>query len=323
MMNIRMLVAAASAVLALSQPSIAQPLEKISIVHFSAPSLGAFLPPVIKANKFDEKNGLSIEYKGMPPDAYISAFNSGQYEVSSSAAAMTVGLAQIRGADIVNLFNVFDFWCTVVTSNPEITTVKQLEDKTIAAAKGTISYVMFEWLARKQQVDLAKVSVISTATPGLVGYAIADRADAVQLWEPAYSLLKAQKPSTRMLNLRLTETWKSEVGSDVIPYQGVAAHRKWAEANPHLVKKLYDTYKAAGKWISENPQRAAEIILPKGSKEEIDAIVSLISTPSRLALNVAWAKDMTKEIKALYDIGVETGYLSKMPSMNSIYEPRK
>ena len=52
-----------------------------------------------------------------------------------------------------------------------------------------------------------------------------------ELYLREYSLLKAQKPSTRMLDLRLTETWKSEVGSDVIPYQGVAAHRKWVEAN--------------------------------------------------------------------------------------------
>ena len=31
---------------------------KISIVVFGPPSLGAFLPPIIKAQKLDEKNGL-------------------------------------------------------------------------------------------------------------------------------------------------------------------------------------------------------------------------------------------------------------------------
>jgi len=33
------------------------------------------------------------------------------------------------------------------------------------------------------------MQVVNTATPGLVGYALADRADAVQIWEPAYTLL--------------------------------------------------------------------------------------------------------------------------------------
>ena len=32
----------------------AQALEKVSIVIFSPPSLGAFMPPVIKAMKLDE-----------------------------------------------------------------------------------------------------------------------------------------------------------------------------------------------------------------------------------------------------------------------------
>jgi hypothetical protein len=36
--------------------------------------------------------------------------------------------------------------------------------------------------------------VINTATPGLVGYAMADQASAIQLWEPAYTTLISKKP---------------------------------------------------------------------------------------------------------------------------------
>jgi hypothetical protein len=43
-------------------PLAAQDLPKVSIVVFGAPSLGAFLPPIIKAQKLDEKNGLSINF---------------------------------------------------------------------------------------------------------------------------------------------------------------------------------------------------------------------------------------------------------------------
>lgn len=298
-----------------------QALEKISIAHFSPPSLGAFMPPIIKAQKFDEKNGLLIDYHPLPPDAYISAFNSGQYQVSSSAAAMTVGLANTRGVDIVNLFNVFDFWCAVVTSEPDIKTVKDLEGRDIAAAKGTISYVMFEWLAKHQGVDVRKISVISTATPGLVGYAMAERSAAVQLWEPAYTILKARKPSIKMLDLKLTDTWKSFTQSSTIPYQGVAAHRKWIEEHPQLVEKLYKTYKEAGEWLLANPDKAATLILPKGSAEEQHAIGQLIRAQDRLGLNVVWARDMRKEIDELYKIGVDMGYLSKIPDAGTIYDP--
>ena len=52
---------AAGALLAVSAADArAQALEKLTIVIFTPPSLGALLPPVIKAQKFDEKNGLDI-----------------------------------------------------------------------------------------------------------------------------------------------------------------------------------------------------------------------------------------------------------------------
>ena len=52
---------------------------------------------------------------------------------------------------------------------------------------------MFEWLAKRQGVDVSKIQVVNTATPGLIGFALADRADAVQLWEPAYTILISQE----------------------------------------------------------------------------------------------------------------------------------
>ena len=46
----------------------AQALEKLTIVIFAPPSLGALLPPVIKAQKFDEKNGLDIKFEERTPE---------------------------------------------------------------------------------------------------------------------------------------------------------------------------------------------------------------------------------------------------------------
>jgi len=53
----------------------------------------------------------------------------------------------------------------VVTSRSDIKTVKDLEGKDIAAAKGTTNYVMFEWFARQLGADPSKFSVVNTATP--------------------------------------------------------------------------------------------------------------------------------------------------------------
>ena len=94
--------------------------------------------------------------------------------------------------------------------------------------------------------------------PGLIGYALANRADAVQLWEPAYSILMAQKPSMRALDPGMANLWKKASGTDSIPYLGVAAHEDRIKKNPELVDKLYATFKEAGDWMTANPAESAK-----------------------------------------------------------------
>ena len=199
------IVAFVLAAFAISAPAAAQAPAKITIVVFGFPSLGAFMPPVIKAQKLDTAHGLDIEFVERPPDAYTTQFNSGEFKVGGSAAVLTVGLADARGVKVKYLFNLFDFWGAVVTSRPEIKSVKDLEGKQLAAASSTTNFVMFEFFAKKLGMDPSKVQVVNTAPPGLVGYALADRADAIQLWEPAYTLLKAKKPSIQTLDTQITQ----------------------------------------------------------------------------------------------------------------------
>src|SRR5246500_1325818 len=219
-------------------PASAEELQKLSIVIFGAPSLGAFLPPVIKAQKLDEKNGLAIKFEERTPDAYTAQFNSGEFQLGGSASLLTVGLADIRGVKVTYLFNLFDFWGTVVASRPDVKSLKDLEGKDLAAARGTTNYVMFDWFARQLGADTSKFAVVNTATPGLVGYAIADRATAVQLWEPAYTTLLAKKPDIKTIDLKIEESWQKATGSKNIPYLGVAAHTDWAEKNKKIIPKL-------------------------------------------------------------------------------------
>src|SRR5476649_1511962 len=106
--------ALALATLIVPAPAVAQAPAKVTIVVFGFPSLGAFMPPVIKAKKMDEANGLDIEFVERPPDAYTTQFNSGEFKVGGSAAVLTVGLADARGVKVKYLFNLFDYWGTVV-----------------------------------------------------------------------------------------------------------------------------------------------------------------------------------------------------------------
>jgi NitT/TauT family transport system substrate-binding protein len=300
-------------------PAAAQAPSKVTIVIFGFPSLGAFMPPVIKARKLDAAHGLDIEFVERPPDAYTTQFNSGEFKVGGSAAVLTVGLADARGVKVKYLFNLFDFWGTVVTLRPEVKTVKDLEGKQLAAAASTTNFVMFEFFAKKLGMDPSKVQVVNTAPPGLVGYALADRADAIQLWEPAYTLLKSKKPDIRALDTNITTTWKSFAGGERIPYLGVAAHSDWIEQNQALIPKLYATYKEAGEFIATNPEDAVALIAPKSTPEDRAALVSLIKANDRLGMSVVPAGDVAKQIDAVYRAGVDVGYFKSMPSNDTIY----
>jgi ABC-type nitrate/sulfonate/bicarbonate transport system substrate-binding protein len=299
--------------------SSAEELQKLSIVIFGAPSLGAFLPPVIKAEKLDEKHGLSISFEERPPDAYTAQFNSGEFQLGGSASLLTVGLADIRGVKVTYLFNLFDFWGAVVTSHPDIKSIKDLEGKDLAAAKGTTNYVMFDWFARQLGADTSKFSVVNTATPGLVGYALADRASAVQLWEPAYTTLLAKKPDIKTLDLKIKENWKKATGSTNIPYLGVAAHTDWVEKHKDVVPKLYAAYKEAGEWTVAHPDEASKLIAPRGSSEDQKAIANLIRANDRLGMNIRSAAEVGKEIKSVYAAGKSISFLPSDPSAATIY----
>jgi NitT/TauT family transport system substrate-binding protein len=298
----------------------AQTLAPLSIVVFGPPSLGAFLPPVIKAQKLDEKNGLAITFQERTPDAYTAQFNSGEFELGGSASLLTVGLADTRGVKVTYLFNLFDYWGAVVTSRPDVKTLRDIEGKDLAAAKGTTNYVMFDWFARQLGADPAKFQVVNTATPGLIGYALADRAAAVQLWEPAYTTLLSKKPDMRTIDIGIAESWKKFAGSRNIPYLGVAAHIDWVEKNQKLVPRLYATYKEAAEWVSGHPDEAARLIAAKGTPDDQKAVAALIRANDRLGMNVQWASDVAKEINSVYAAGKSISFLPAAPGASTIYQ---
>ncbi|MBX9758185.1 MAG: ABC transporter substrate-binding protein [Beijerinckiaceae bacterium] len=296
--------------------------DKLSIVVFGWPSLGAFLPPIIKAQKLDAKHNLDITFAERTPDAYTAQFNSGEFPLGGSAALLTVGLADIRGVKVSYLFNLFDFWGAVVTSRPQVQSVKDLEGKEMAAARGTTNFVMFDWFARRLGVDTSKIAVVNTATPGLIGYALADRADAVQLWEPAWTGLMARKPDIRTLDLAIEKNWKAFAGSNNIPYLGVAAHQDWIDKNRAVIPRLYQAYADAADWVKANPVAAAKLMDPKGTDDSRAAIVELIKNNERLGMNLRWAHEVKKEIQQVYSAGREVKFLPSEPGASTIYEPR-
>lgn len=294
-------------------------LAKIDMVVFGPPSLGAFLTPVIKSKKLDEKQGIDLNFVERTPSAYAAQFNSGEFKVGGSAALLSVAVASSRGVKVSYLFNLFDFFGAVVTEHPDIKTPKDLMGKQLVAATSTTNYAMFRWAAQIQGVDLAKVSVQNTETAGLIGYAMANRADAVQLWEPAYSTLLARKPAMRTIDMQMTGQWKKTFGTTDIPYLGVAAHQDWIAANPKLVQAMYATFKEAAAWVQANPAESAKMIAATFKGADPAVLTQLIQDNGRLGLNVRTAAEVKTGIEAVYQAGLQSGYLKASVDPATIY----
>lgn len=310
---------AVAACLCFAGAAAAQGLTKIDVVVFGQPSLGGFLTPIIKHHKLDEKNGIDLNFVERTPDAYIAQFNSGEFKVGGSAALLSIAVASNKGVKVSYLFNLFDYFGAVVTDKPEIKSIKDLEGHQLVAASATTNFAMFKWLAQAQGLDFTKVSVQNTATPGLIGYALAGRADAVQLWEPGFSILMRKKPSLRSLDLNAQEQWKSFSGSSHIPYLGVAAHQDWIKQNPVLVEKMYLTFKQAAQWLQANPAEGAKLVSAAIKNSDEAVIRELIDNNARLGMNVQTAAAAKTAIESVYKAGLDSGYLDKPVDSSSIY----
>lgn len=295
----------------------------VNVVAFQAPSLGAFLPAVIEDQDLDAEHGLDLKFTYATPDNYNSEFGAGNYDVGASAALLSEGLRTERGSDVTYLFNLFDFYGTVVTQEDSVEQLSDLEGRTLAAATGTTNYAMFAWFAQQAGLDLDTVETQNQTTAGLSTMAQTGRTDATQLWEPAYSTLVAANSDIRTLDLD-TDTWQDELGTDQIPYLGVAATTAWADDHPKEVQGLYDTYAAAAEWVMDNPEDAAGIIaaeIPGGKPEVIQELIE--NNDERLKLNVQPASAVADGIRSVFEAGQQTGYLSKEPPKSVIYSGLK
>ncbi len=289
-------------------------VPSVEMVVFNPPSLGAFLPAVIEDQGFDVKNGIDIQFVGRPPDAYNTEFASGQYPLGGSAALLSEAVRVNRGVDVQYLFNLFDYFGAVVSTTPEITELADLPGHSLAAATTTTNYAMFQYFAQQQGVELANVTVQNTAPPGLIAQALTGRSDAVQLWEPAFSILREQAPDSTVLDLGITTTWEGEFGFTDIPYLGVAAQADWVADNPDLLDPLFATYEETGGWVLDNPAEAAEIIAATIPDGDPAVIQELIENNDRLGLNVQRSSQNADAIRAVFQAGLDSGYLEELPA---------
>ena len=224
-------VALLAAVAGLSEPCQRPGPEKLSIVVFSPPSLGAFLPPVIKAQKLDEKNGLAINFEERTPDAYTAQFNSGEFKLGGSASLLTVGLADIRGVKVdvpVQPVRLLGRRRHLAAGGQDAEGPRRQGSRRRARHHQLPDVRLVRPPARRRPVEILG-GQYRDARPGrLRAGRSRRRGPALGAGLHAAARQEAEHAHARPADRR---SWKAFAGSRNIPYLGVAAHIDWAEKN--------------------------------------------------------------------------------------------
>jgi NitT/TauT family transport system substrate-binding protein len=309
------LLAAASAA-ALAQPA---KLPTISVSAFNPPSLGAFIPPIIKARSFDKANGFTLEMAYKPSDTYQVDYASGRDEVGGSSTFISEARRASQGVETICLFNIFDYFAGVVTSNPQIKSFKDLEGKQLAADTPTTAWGMGQWFLMKSGVDMSKVRVISQGSPAMVVSIQANRVDAVWVSEPTYSVILHGPGGDKLSSVVADHAlWKQLTGLSVpLPFLGVSAHKSWLAKNRDQAQALYTAYKQAGVWANANPAEAAKVIA-EATKLNAAALEHALKS-GRLGLNVQPAVSGKDTVLAALQLAMQAKQVEKVPAADTFF----
>jgi ABC-type nitrate/sulfonate/bicarbonate transport system substrate-binding protein len=299
-------------------PGQAPKLPTVAVSAFNPPSLGAFIPPIIKARGLDKANGFILEMSYKPSDTYQVDYASGRDEVGGSSTFISEARRASQGVETICLFNIFDYFAGVVTSNAQIKTFKDLEGKQLAADTPTTAWGMGQWFLSKSGVDMSKVRVISQGSPAMVVSIQAGRVDAVWVSEPTYSVL-LHGPNADKLHSVVADhaLWKQLTGLSPLPFLGVSAHKSWLAKNRDQAQALYNAYKQAGTWAVANPAEAAKIIAeatklaPRPLEEALKS--------GRLGLNVQPAINGKDTVLAALQLAMQAKQVEKVPAAESFF----
>ncbi len=294
-------------------------LPQIDLPITALPSLNETVSFIIRAGKFDEKNGIKINFKARPLGPALNDYRSGLTSLNAATTLVQEGDHLNRGLPTRVLFSTFQYYSTILAVDPQIRTLKDLEGKRLGANTVSGMYSMFQWFAMKEGVSLDRSNIQSLGIAALVPTLMAGRVDALHCWEPAASIVQQSAPG-KYHRVDFAHKWKRYTGFDVLPFLVVAVKKDWADAHRHLIPNMFKAYQDASEFLYSKQEEAvrmmAELVkgrIPTPVLEEIVKNDTLFFHPHRL-------QDVRKETEAVLRAMVETGRTQNMPGPELIYQ---
>lgn len=302
-------------VAASSLPAWAQ-LPVVQMSSFDKPSFGHTIASLIEANGFDKKNGIDIQWVFKESRAANTDFAAGRDKITLASALLSEANRRLQGIKAVILFNVINLHGALLTSDPKIRSLKDLDGKTVAANTVTTNYAMFRYFAMKAGVDLKKLQVQSATTAGLAAFLLAKRADAVHVWEPQYSQILHENPG-RFTMIEYVHQWDAIHGRPQRGNLTVTAQEDWIANNRDLIPKIYKAFKDMAAWLPSHYEQATAMIAEATGILPGAILMALMA--NRYPVDVVPAANIKESIQAIFRAGVESGYMKSLPDEGIIY----
>lgn len=285
---------------------------QISIAMLTYPSMSSTLIPIIESQGIAEEHGFELDVVEIAEfGAYYTTIASGQADALQGGATVAQRLS-LEGTPIQIGGTAIDLEpMVIVTSDPSITTLEDLEGKKLAAPVGSAEYEVLAIYLNSKGIDIGEDVTVSNAAPPIVVTELQrGRVDAGLLWEPGATLAIDQNQfSVVATGAEMWDKLTNEPGWDLV----WLFHGDWVEENPGAAERWVEVVEEAVAFFESSPEEAAEPIAEQTGMEA--AVLEQVREGGRMDFEVLSVCDegVKDSLNTMFQLAVGNGFADAVP----------
>ncbi|MFD2923292.1 aliphatic sulfonate ABC transporter substrate-binding protein [Halobacillus naozhouensis] len=198
-----------------------------------------------------KEQGIEVEFVlSQGSNKALEFLNSSSVDFSSSAGAAAL-MAKANGSPVesVYLYSKPEWTALVTNADSDISSVKDLKGKKVAATLGTDPYIFLVRALKEHGMSPDDIELVNLQHADGAAALTAGNVDAWAGLDPHMARLELESDAKLFYRKPTFNTYGSlNVRSD------------YAEKHPEIVKTVIEVYEKARKWTIEHPEEAAQIL---------------------------------------------------------------
>ena len=224
--------------------------------------LGHYPAYVAMADGSLEKAGINQDWQSFgTSSARMSALMSGNIDIACTGVVSALAL-MARGAQQFAIIAIPDSFGRVegILAREDVNSIEDLKGKKIGVTFASSAHLLVLDVLEQAGLTQRDVSVLNVPAPELPAAMQSGQIDAAAAWTPQFNNILRQ-PGVKILaddtNFSLYKEFNVTPGPDVL-----VIRRDFAQKNQDLVKTYLDQYFKGNQLLREQPEQAAELLLP-------------------------------------------------------------